>query len=238
MGSKLTTNVEKPCALLLISGWAHGIDAIQPMGDALADRFDVHLMTSSEVLNSRHIPNADYIVTGSMGGLLAMELLPASCKKLVLISSTAKFCTDEGYPCGTPEKMLRRMIKQLKRDPETVLDEFFRNVHFPFRESRQATAIRRNSPPDLDHLVAGLEYLLDSDIREKVPAIEIPVLLLHGADDRIIPSTASEWLYANLPDSTLRLIENDGHALPAHHFAAVMKEIREFLFHRPQPPAR
>ena len=48
-----------------MSGWAHGIEAIQPMGDALADSFDVHLMTGSDVLKSRQIPDADYIVTGS-----------------------------------------------------------------------------------------------------------------------------------------------------------------------------
>ncbi|HSR87663.1 MAG TPA: hypothetical protein VLL07_01815, partial [Pontiella sp.] len=63
-------------SVLVISGWAHGIDTIKPLGDALADCFDVHLMTGSEILKSRHIPDADYIVTGSMGGLLAMELLP------------------------------------------------------------------------------------------------------------------------------------------------------------------
>ena len=45
------------------------------MGDALADSFDVHLMTGSDVLKSRQIPDADYIVTGSMGGLLALGVM-------------------------------------------------------------------------------------------------------------------------------------------------------------------
>jgi pimeloyl-ACP methyl ester carboxylesterase len=219
--------------VLIISGWAHGIDAIKPMGDALADLFDVHLMTGSEVLKSRHIPEADYIITGSMGGLLAMELLPESCQKLVLISSTAKFCSSEDYPCGTPEKLLRRMITQLKRDSEAVLDEFFKNVNFPFRESRRAISMRKNAPVDLDDLVAGLDYLLGSDVRAKVSGIDIPFLLLHGSEDRIIPSTASEWLHAHLPDSALNSIENDGHALPAHHFAVLMKEMQSFLVRRP-----
>lgn len=220
-------------SLLLISGWAHGINAIKPMGDALTDLFEVHLLTGSEVLKSRKVPEADYIITGSMGGLLAMERLPESCRKLVLISSTARFCAADGYPCGTPEKVLRRMIVQLKRNPEAVLDEFFRNVHFPFRESRQAISMRKNTPLDLDDLVAGLEYLLISDIREKVPDINIPVLLLHGSDDRIIPPAASEWLHAHLPDSRLHITGNDGHALPAHHFAAVMRKIQSFLDPRP-----
>ena len=199
------------------------------MADALADEYDVQIRTGAQILNHRTIPEADYIVTGSMGGLLAMELLPESCKKLVLISSTAKFCATEGYRCGTPEKVLRRMIMQLKRDPEAVLDAFFRNVHFPFRESRQAISMRENEPFDLDALVAGLDYLLASDIRDTVPGIALPVLLLHGSEDRIIPSTASEWLHAHLSNSTLKIIANDGHALPAHHFESVMKSIESFL---------
>ncbi|HSR88209.1 MAG TPA: alpha/beta hydrolase, partial [Pontiella sp.] len=154
---------------------------------------------------------------------------PDACQKLVLISSTAKFCAGKGYPCGTPEKILQRMIVQLKRDPEAVLDQFFRNVHFPFRESRQAIKNRKDAPYELDDLVKGLEYLLDSDIREKIPGIDIPVLLLHGADDRIIPSSAAEWLHAQLPQSELRIIENDGHALPAHHFETVIKSTKAFL---------
>ena len=216
-------------SVLVISGWAHGIDAIKPMGDALAEGFDVHLMTGSEVLKTRQVPDADYIITGSMGGLLAMELLPESCKKLVLISSTTKFCAGAGYPCGTPEKVLRRMILQLKRDPEAVLDEFFRNVHFPFRESRQAMSMRKNAQFDVNDLAAGLEYLLGSDVRNKVPGIDIPVLLLHGSKDRIIPSTAAEWLHAHLPESRLRIFENGGHALTAHSFGEVMQAMRLFL---------
>lgn len=203
------------------------------MADALADDYNVQIRTAAQMLSEPMIPAADYIVTGSMGGLLAMERLPDSCKKLVLISSTAKFCAAEDYPCGTPEKVLQRMMLQLKRNPETVLDEFFKNVHFPFRESRQAISIRQNGPVELDDLVTGLEYLLGSDVRGKVPGIDIPVLLLHGSEDRIIPSTASEWLHTHLPDSRLRLFENDGHALPAHHFAAVMKEIQSFIVRPP-----
>jgi hypothetical protein len=97
-------------SLLLITGWAHGPEAVQPIAVKLVNDYNVQTLTGTQVLNDRSIPDADYIITGSMGGLLAMEHLPKSCKKLVLISSTAKFCASEGYPCGTPEKIMRRMM--------------------------------------------------------------------------------------------------------------------------------
>ena len=193
------------------------------MGDALSDAYDIRLMTGNEVLKSQSIPEADIIITGSMGGLLVMALLPQSCRKLVLISSTARFCAGTDYPCGTHEKVLTRMIARMRRDPDTVLGDFYKNVHYPHPVIRTA--------PDCpnDELVAGLEYLLSADFRSKVPIIHIPVLILHGAEDRIIPVAAAEWLNGHLPDSRLRIFEHDGHALPAHHFESVMKEIRGFL---------
>lgn len=218
-------------SLLIISGWAHGIEAIQPMGDKLSDRFEVQLLTGAQVLKDRTIPETDYIVTGSMGGLLAIELLPENCKKLILISSTAKFCASEDFPCGTPERIMKRMILQLKRNPNAVLEEFFKNVHFPRRESRQAAATRLEAMSTLEKedLVSGLDYLLTSDVRSIIPTMEIPVLLLHGTEDRIIPCAAAEWLHAHLPDSQLKIFEQAGHALPAHQFTAVLDEIVRFI---------
>ncbi|MDF7823359.1 hypothetical protein P4B35_04990 [Pontiellaceae bacterium B12227] len=206
---------------LIISGWAHGIEAIRPIGDALADRFDVQLLTGTQVLKEQTIPDADYIITGSMGGLLAMELLPASCKKLVLISSTAKFCAGENYACGTHEKILKRMILMLKRNPEAVLADFYKNVHYP------NPALKTDPECGLNDLVDGLEYLLESDVRAKVPTLGIPVHLFHGSEDRIIPLAAAEWLHDNLPDSRLTVFE-DGHGLAAHHFKPMMSDIFKF----------
>lgn len=194
------------------------------MGDALAGRFEVRLTTGADVLAARSIPDSDYIVTGSMGGLLAMELLPESCRKLVLISSTAKFCAAEDHPCGTHEKILKRMIVQLQRNPDAVLAAFYRNVHHPHPCHPYAGA-----QEPLDSLVAGLEYLLASDVRAKVPTLGVPTLLLHGAQDRIIPVGAAEWLHGQLPDSRLKVFEDDGHALPAHHFAETMNEVQQFI---------
>ncbi len=126
------------------------------------------------------------------------------------------------------------MMLQLKRNSEVVLTELFKNVHFPQRQSRQSILLRssrteHDAPSTLNTLISGLEYLRTTDLRSKTPTLNLPVLLLHGAEDRIIPAAASEWLHERLPDSQLRIFKNDGHALPAHHFGEVMDEILRFL---------
>lgn len=48
-------------------------------------------------------------------------------------------------------------------------------------------------------------------------AITAPVLLIHGSDDLIVPSTHSEWLSRHIPKAQLRMAPGEGHisVLPA-----------------------
>ena len=41
------------------------------------------------------------------------------------------------------------VMTHLARSPDVVLEEFFKNVHFPRRQSRQALQLQRNEGEDL-----------------------------------------------------------------------------------------
>jgi pimeloyl-ACP methyl ester carboxylesterase len=204
-------------SLIMITGWAHGPESLQPLADLLAADFDVRVLAGAQVLADGKIPDADYIIGWSMGGMLAIEQLPVSCKKLILISSTARFCSTDGYDCGVPEKLLRRMMVHLQSDPDAVLAAFYKNVNYP--------QLPDGNICPAENLADGLNYLLHADLRAKVPAIGIPVLLLNGREDLIIPPAASEWLAENLPNARLSRLETSGHKPEAptvypliHHF--------------------
>ncbi|HEU4349276.1 MAG TPA: alpha/beta hydrolase [Actinoplanes sp.] len=59
--------------------------------------------------------------------------------------------------------------------------------------------------------------LIDDDLAHVNPwgfdpaGITVPVLLLHGTGDRMVPSTHSEWLAARIPGAELRLVPGAGH---------------------------
>lgn len=212
--------------LLLISGWAHSTNALQPMADRLAPLFDTKLITGAAALNHATLPDADAILTGSMGGLLALQRRPTTCQKIMLLSATACFCRRPDYPHGTPDRILQRMLNQLDKDPQTLLDSFHQNVHAPQKPSRQK---KDTPPPNLPALRAGLEYLQQTDLRPLIPTFPLPVLILHGTNDQIIPIQAAQWLHENLPESQLIPFEGLGHALPAHAFERVMQAAEHFL---------
>ncbi len=66
-------------------------------------------------------------------------------------------------------------------------------------------------------VAAGPDAAIDDDLAYVAPwgvapaDVMAPVLLLHGADDRVVPSTHGAWLAARLPQAELRLIDGAGH---------------------------
>ena len=73
---------------------------------------------------------------------------------------------------------------------------------------------------------AGPDGLVDDDVAFAAPwgvdlaAIRVPVLVIQGTDDRVIPASHGEWLAAHIPGAELWRQEGDGHvsslrALPA-----------------------
>jgi pimeloyl-ACP methyl ester carboxylesterase len=83
--------------------------------------------------------------------------------------------------------------------------------------------------PALD---AGPYGQIDDDVSYTLPwgcdpgAIEAPVLLLHGTEDRIIPASHGAWLAAHCPAAELRLVEGDSHFTIAGHAASGLEWLR------------
>jgi pimeloyl-ACP methyl ester carboxylesterase len=66
-------------------------------------------------------------------------------------------------------------------------------------------------------LAAGPGPLVDDDLATVGPwgfdvtRIGVPVLLLHGGEDRIAPVAHASWIAAHCPTATLRISPTDGH---------------------------
>lgn len=82
-------------------------------------------------------------------------------------------------------------------------------------------------------LEAGPEGLIDDDLAYVAPwgadpaQVAAPVLLLHGGQDRMVPSSHSAWLARRCPRADLRLYPDDGHISVLHASAAALAWLRE-----------
>ena len=52
--------------------------------------------------------------------------------------------------------------------------------------------------------------------------VRAPVLLLHGGQDRIVPSSHAEWLASRIPSAELWLRPDDGHISVLHSAEAAL----------------
>ncbi len=87
-------------------------------------------------------------------------------------------------------------------------------------------------------LEAGGGGLIDDDLAYVAPwgfdpaRITAPVLLLHGALDRMVPASHSEWLARHCPSAELRICPDDGHISLLNSAAGALEWLCERADHR------
>ncbi len=175
------------------------------------------------------------IIGWSTGGVIALETAafwPDSIHSLVVVNSTACFCAHDDYPHGQKPAVLRSMMSALRMLPQkAVLKEFFARAALPRAIVKDellehvADALAQGETV----LLNGLTYLLHTDLRARISRIRQPVLILHGADDHIIPVSAAHWLCDALPDGRIIEEPEKGHDIPLTDPDLLARHIEAFV---------
>ena len=203
-----------------VSGWAHDARSLEPLSLLLADLLSVTLCGFDEAEKAASL-EADVILGWSMGGLIAQELAAKRAVKLVLISSTPRFCSAPDFSCGTPERELRALASGIRKDAEKMVEGFMVYAAEPH------TPLHRAPPCDPAMLATGLKYLQHTDLRHL--RITCPTLILHGRQDRVIPWQASQWLADHIPGARLDLLDGVGHDLPIRCCKEIANAVRKWI---------
>lgn len=242
--------------LLMISGWACGREVLSPLASYLTSSYDVTLTSPVELLQesekkadtpvsvspysqSLHrilgtMQTSCSIIAWSMGAIITLETvvrLNLHINALILLGGTARFCAAEDYSCGVPVRNVRMMKMGLTRDPELTLRNFFTDASFPIKEQDVSIngKIEGALCSGVERLAHGLNYLQETDLRGPVADIAVPVFVIHGGRDRIIPSSAGAFLHRKINKSKFYEIPEAGHDIVATHAKPIAKEITGFL---------
>ena len=76
-------------------------------------------------------------------------------------------------------------------------------------------------------LAPGIEGSWDDCVAQMTPwgfdvaQIPVPVLLLHGGQDRAVPFSHGQWLAARIPGAEAWFFEEEGHSLPEKHIGDI-----------------
>ncbi len=118
--------------------------------------------------------------------------------------------------------------------------QFYKDLSEPFyganRPGAQVSAGVREAFW-LQSMQVGLKAALDcirafseTDLTEDLARIDVPVLFIHGDDDKIVPiGAASLRAVEMVPNGTLKIYPGGDHALPTTHQQAFNADLLEFL---------
>lgn len=172
-----------------------------------------------------------HIMGASMGGMIAQLVAahwPARTLSLTSIMSTT------GNP-ALPGASLQAMGILLRRprsdDPEAIVAHGVKASkivagRFPEDEALMAgryreEVLRNHHPSGFVRQMAAI--LADGDRRERLRTIAAPSVVVHGADDPLVPVAGGRDTAANIPGARLAEIPGMGHTLPPQVIPAVVE---------------
>jgi 4,5:9,10-diseco-3-hydroxy-5,9,17-trioxoandrosta-1(10),2-diene-4-oate hydrolase len=220
-----------------LPGFGHSPMPAEPISIAGYARLLDRLLGELEI-------DAAAVVGNSMGGFVAAELaiaFPQRVERLVLISAAG--ISTHGNR-GTMRAMsgLRRLETILAAGAAWVAsksDTVARRARL--REATLRVVVRHPSrlPPALaaeqlrgagkPGFIQALQDIFEYDVRERLPEIACPTLIVWGADDRVIPVRDADVFTQLIPNSRKVVLEDTGHAAMLERPATFNGLLEDFL---------
>jgi class 3 adenylate cyclase len=167
------------------------------------------------------------------GGYLAMLFAasyPERVSSLVLVDAYPRGERSDDYPCGLPAGVLVGNLRTIEdRWGDGILLDFLGPGLAGDRElRRQWSRYERNASPPRT-AAAMVKMMYDSDVRNVLPAIRVPTLVIHHADAPRLPVCHSEYIAAHIDGARLVLLPGVDNFLWAGNQDEMIGEIQEFV---------
>ena len=227
--------------MVLLHGWAMHSGYFESIAEKLSDRFRVHLVDMPGHGESRDYPQPYSIETlateitnalepvlqgkaiwlgWSLGGSVATWIAAHANEKvaaLILVANNPRFVQQPDWPYGVEDNVLQEFNNHLVNDYEKTLLRFLslqirgaeneRDLLRQLRKQMQLT-----SAPNEEVLNGGLEILRQFDGRGLLQQMKLPVLLIAGEKDTLVPVKAIENIAVQSNTAILSVWDATGHA--------------------------
>jgi pimeloyl-ACP methyl ester carboxylesterase len=167
----------------------------------------------------------------SFGGILALELHrkhPRIARTLILASAYAGWAGS--LPPQVAEQRLRQALDLAEMPPEEFVGALAPTM---FSKSAPAALVDRFVASIREFHPAGFRAMArasaEADLRDALPDIDVPTLLLYGDSDVRAPLNVADQLHDAIPGARLVLLPGVGHVCNLEAPEQFNSEIRSFL---------
>lgn len=161
------------------------------------------------------------LVGWSMGAQIAMQAYNEIYDRLaglVLVAATPCFSAKPDFQYGLQRNESDGMRKKVGRNVQRALEGFHARMFSDGEFENQQIACQISFlldsivPPETSATLAALDSLAAADMRDLLPAIKIPTLILNGDCDKICLPQASGYLVENISGAGHKVFHGCGHA--------------------------
>ncbi len=199
-------------------------------------RMDLLAEDCYKLLDTLHV-NAPVIVCGlSMGGYVTMALYrkyPELFKAMILTSTRSASDSAEA-------KVNRDAGVKNVHDHGVafIVENMLAKLVSPFTYASNKSLVNSIEEIMLETSVNGVVGALQGmrdrpDSTPLLPQITCPTLIIHGADDQLIPVKEAELMHEQIPDSRLVIIPVAGHLANLEQPVKYNQAVREFILSLP-----
>ncbi len=176
--------------------------SLAPFADDL-----LNLLDEVGVSRCRYVGHS---VSGMIGVLAALEA-PEKFEKLILLNASPRYLNDDGYGGGFDRADIENLLEAMAANyqgwvagfaPLAIADD---TPHAVMDFSSGLLEMR----PDVAVRIA--RTIFQSDLRNLLPMLAVPTLLVHSRGDIAVPETVADYLRSQIAGSELVWIKNVGH---------------------------
>jgi pimeloyl-[acyl-carrier protein] methyl ester esterase len=239
--------------LVLVHGWAMHSGIWRNFALELAKHYQVTLVDlpghgrseaitpfTLETLSKALVNAIPYKTSCWLGWSLGAEVVldiahrfPERVNKLILLAGSPCFIRQDSWP-GMDVQILDSFAESLKLDSQATLLKFLALQIQGLADQKAVlqelkTLVFDSPAPDAQTLQEGLVILKQSDLRDVFAQLKMPVDVILGELDTLIPVAVGAKMRDLLPEADLKIIPRAGHVPFLSHPVAVMDLVRQCM---------
>ncbi len=240
--------------LVMLHGWSMHSAVWHNLAESLAQHFTLHLVDlpghgQSDWIDNgfelkqlihqlaKKLPEKAYWLGWSLGGLVSIAFahqFPDRVRKLILLAATPCFVKKLDWQQAIDQSVFTAFADNLSNNQQETLQRFLMLQARGAEQGREtirqlSTQLAQETPAQPVALIAGLNVLIEQDLRQKLTELTCPIFMLFGERDTLIPVSISEIIMELNDNLTFEIIKKAGHAPFISHTQDCLHYIERFL---------